>query len=52
MTTIPRTQAGIIPLCERPAWEALQQPYAKIQNVFDIYEVLLAKSIQGESGMP
>src|SRR5580765_3597024 len=33
MTTIPRTQAGIIPLCERPAWKALGQHYAKIQNV-------------------
>jgi len=33
MITIPRPHAEIIPLCERPAWKALQQHYAKIQNV-------------------
>ena len=33
MITIPQPQAGIIPLCERPAWNALQEHYAKIQNV-------------------
>jgi glucose-6-phosphate isomerase len=33
MITIPQPQPGIIPLCERPAWKALQQHYAKVQNV-------------------
>jgi glucose-6-phosphate isomerase len=33
MITIPRPQAGIIPLCDRPAWKALQQHHARIQNV-------------------
>jgi glucose-6-phosphate isomerase len=33
MITISQPQAGIIPLCERPAWKALQQHHAKIQNV-------------------
>ena len=33
MITIPRPQAEIIPLCERPAWKALRQHHAKIQNV-------------------
>jgi|ERR1700728_167593 len=37
MVTIPRPkigpQTGMIPLCERPAWKALRQHYAKIQNV-------------------
>ena len=33
MITIPRPQAGIIPLFERPAWKGLQQHHAKIQNV-------------------
>ena len=32
MVTIPRPEVGIIPLCERPAWKALRQHYAKIQN--------------------
>jgi glucose-6-phosphate isomerase len=32
MITIPRPEVGIIPLCERPAWKALRQHYAKIQN--------------------
>ena len=33
MITISQPQVGIIPLCERPPWKALQQHYAKIQNV-------------------
>jgi glucose-6-phosphate isomerase len=33
MITIPRPQTEIISLCERPAWKALRQHYAKIQNV-------------------
>ena len=32
MITIPRPEVGIIPLCERPAWKALRQHYAKVQN--------------------
>jgi glucose-6-phosphate isomerase len=32
MITIPQPQTGIIPLYERPAWKALQQHYAKVQN--------------------
>jgi glucose-6-phosphate isomerase len=33
MITIPQPQTTITPLCERPAWKALQQHHAKIQNV-------------------
>jgi glucose-6-phosphate isomerase len=33
MITIPQPQTTIIPLCELPAWKALQQHHAKIQNV-------------------
>ena len=33
MITISQPQAGIIPLCERPAWKALRQHHAKIQSV-------------------
>jgi len=33
MITIPRPQAEIISLCERRAWKALRQHYAKIQSV-------------------
>jgi glucose-6-phosphate isomerase len=33
MITTPRPQAGIISLCERPAWKALRQHYDRIQNV-------------------
>ena len=33
MITISQPQVGIIPLCERPPWKALQQHYAKIQNL-------------------
>jgi glucose-6-phosphate isomerase len=33
MTTMAHPQTEIIPLCERPAWKALQQHHAEIQNV-------------------
>ncbi len=33
MIAISQPQTGIIPLYERPAWKALQQHYAKVQNV-------------------
>ena len=33
MITMPQPQTEIIPLCERPAWKALRQHHAKIQNV-------------------
>jgi glucose-6-phosphate isomerase len=33
MVTIPRPEVGIIPLCERPAWKALRNHYAEIQNL-------------------
>jgi glucose-6-phosphate isomerase len=33
MITIPQPQTTIIPLLERPAWKALEQHRAKIQNV-------------------
>jgi glucose-6-phosphate isomerase len=33
MITIPQPQTTITPLCERPAWKALQQHHVKIQNV-------------------
>ena len=33
MTTISRPQPRIIPLRERPAWKALQEHHAKIQNL-------------------
>ncbi len=32
MITVPRPEAGSSPLCERPAWKALQQHYAKMRN--------------------
>jgi len=31
--TMTQPQTGIIPLCERPAWKALRQHHAEIQNV-------------------
>jgi hypothetical protein len=33
MSTILQSQAAILPLCERPAWKALQQHHAKMQNL-------------------
>jgi glucose-6-phosphate isomerase len=33
MITMTQPQTGIIPLCERPAWKALRQHHAEIQNV-------------------
>jgi glucose-6-phosphate isomerase len=33
MITVSRPQPGIIPLCERPAWKALQQHHDRIRNV-------------------
>jgi glucose-6-phosphate isomerase len=33
MITIPQPQPGIIPLCERPAWKALRQHHAKMENM-------------------
>jgi glucose-6-phosphate isomerase len=33
MATISRPEVAVIPLCERPAWKALQKHYAEIQNL-------------------
>ena len=33
MVTISRPEAGIIPLCERPAWKALRKHYVEILNL-------------------
>ena len=33
MTTMTEPKTEIIPLCERPAWKALRQHHAKINNV-------------------
>ena len=33
MVTIPRTEVGVVPLCERAAWKALRKHYAEIQSL-------------------